>query len=214
MHSIRALGRPYREAHACYEYFLRCDQTGYAVLFATRRPKPTDVTERTAYEWRRKLQRDYSYTHACAEELQKKAKRTRSAVQTQKWKILSEHLKSGFEVGDSVWLYIPKVLPGLSRKLAPCGTDHSELNKSGTISTIDVSEEDDFDAALLPEHSWEPDSVYQEYEIEEIVDLRWTKRTRNAKRIREYLIKWKGYDELQWLPVSELNCGSLLYKFN
>ncbi|OWZ03379.1 hypothetical protein PHMEG_00024903 [Phytophthora megakarya] len=177
-------------------------------------PKPTDVTERTAYEWRRKLQRDYSYAHACTEELQKKAKRTRSAVQTQKWKILSEHLKSGFEVGDSVWLYIPKVLPGLSRKLIHLWHGPFRIEQVRDGFTIDVSEEDDFDAALLPEHSWEPDSVYQEYEIEEIVDLRWTKRTRNAKRIREYLIKWKGYDELQWLPVSQFNCGSLLYKFN
>ncbi|OWZ10132.1 reverse transcriptase [Phytophthora megakarya] len=182
-------------------------------------PKPTDVTERTAYEWRRKLQRDYSYTHACAEELQKKAKRIRSAVQTQKWKILSEHPKSGFEVGDSVWLYIPKVLPGLSRKSAHLwhgpfrieqGTGYrvepwvhiSRLKPRALFPKrpslrIEVSEEDDFDAALLPEDSWGPDSVYQEYEVEVIVDLRWTKRTRNAKRIRAYLIKWKGYDELQ-----------------
>ncbi|OWY95473.1 hypothetical protein PHMEG_00034515 [Phytophthora megakarya] len=185
-------------------------------------PKPTK--ERTAYEWRRKLQRDYSYAHACEEELQKKAKR------------------------DSVWLYIPKALPGLSRKLAHLwhgpfrleqvrddfkvklkvqGTGYrvepwvhiSRLKPRALFPKrlslrIDVSEEDDFDAALLPEDSWEPDSVYQEYEVEEIVDLRWTKRTRNAKRIREYLIKWKGYDELQWLRVSQLNCGSLLYKFN
>ncbi|OWZ06342.1 reverse transcriptase [Phytophthora megakarya] len=156
-------------------------------------------------------------------------KSSRREPSTQKWKVLSDHLKSGFEVGDSVWLYIPKVLPGLSRKLAHCGTDHSGLNMIGTISSrqkpralfpkrtslrIDVLEEEDFDAALLLEDSWEPDSVHQEYEVEEIVDLRWTKRTRNAKRIREYLIKWKGYHELQWLPVSQLNCGSLLYKFN
>ncbi|OWZ04434.1 reverse transcriptase, partial [Phytophthora megakarya] len=184
-------------------------------------PKPTDVTERTAY------------AHACADVLQKRAKRTRSAVQAQKWEVLSDHLKSGFEVGDSVWLYIPKVLPGLSRKLAhlwhgPCRIEQVwddfkvKLKVQGTgyrvepwvhISRlkpralfpkrpslrIDVSEEDNFDAALLPEDRWEPDS---------------TKRTRNAKRIREYLIKWKGYDDLQWLPVSQLNCGSLLYKFN
>ncbi|OWZ06987.1 reverse transcriptase [Phytophthora megakarya] len=65
-------------------------------------PKPTDVTERTAHEWCRKLQRDYSYGHACAEGLQRRPKRTRST----KWKVLSDHLKSGFEV-----------LPGLSRKL-------------------------------------------------------------------------------------------------
>ncbi|OWZ13589.1 reverse transcriptase [Phytophthora megakarya] len=47
-----------------------------ATIAAMLGPKPTDVTERTAYEWRRKLQRDYSYAHACAEELQKRAKRT------------------------------------------------------------------------------------------------------------------------------------------
>ncbi|OWZ04949.1 hypothetical protein PHMEG_00023056 [Phytophthora megakarya] len=39
-------------------------------------------------------------------------------------------------------------------------------------------------------------------------------RTRNTKRIREYLNKWKGYDEHQWLPSSQLNCGSLQYRFN
>ncbi|OWZ12775.1 hypothetical protein PHMEG_00014019 [Phytophthora megakarya] len=195
-------------------------------------------------EWRRKLQGDYSYAHAWAEELQRKAKRTRSAVQTQKWKMLSDHLKSGFEVGALVWLYIPKVLPGLSRKLAhlwhgPFRIEQVrddfkvkfKVQDSGYrvepwvhISRlkpralflkrpslrIDVSEDDDFDAALLPEDN----SVHQEYEVEEIVDLRWTKRTRNAKRIREYLIKWKGYDELQWLPVSQSNCGYRLYRSN
>ncbi|OWZ05213.1 hypothetical protein PHMEG_00022734 [Phytophthora megakarya] len=209
-----------------------CRSTISAMLDA----KPTDVAERTAY------------AHDCAEKIQKRAKRTRSAVQTQKWKVLSDHLKSGFGVGDSVWLYIPKVLPGLSRKLAHLchgpfrieqvrddfkvklkvqGTGYrvepwvhiSRLKPRALFPKrpslrIDVSEEDDFDAALLPEDSWEPDSMHQEYEAEEIADLRRTKRTRNAKGIREYLIKWKGYDELQWLPVSQLNCGSLPYKFN
>ncbi|OWZ17392.1 hypothetical protein PHMEG_0008678 [Phytophthora megakarya] len=179
-------------------------------------PKPTDVAERTAYEWRRKLQRDYSYPHACAEELQKRAKRTRSAIQTQKWKVLPglsrklahlwhgpfriEQVRDDFKVKLKVqgtgyrvepWVHISRLKP---RALFP---------KRPSLR-IDVSEEEDLDAGLLPEDSWEPDSVHQE----------WTKRTRNAKRIREYLIKWKGYDELQWLPISQLNCGSLLYKFN
>jgi len=81
-------------------------------------PRPSSVPERTAYEWRRKIQRDYSYALACAKNLKKKAKRARSAEQTRKWKELSERIKSGFEVGDAVWLYIPKVQTGLSRKLA------------------------------------------------------------------------------------------------
>ncbi|OWY96236.1 hypothetical protein PHMEG_00033548 [Phytophthora megakarya] len=165
--------------------------------------------------------------------------RTPKSVYPENWETassqLSDHLKSGFEIGDSVWLYIPKVLPGLSRKLTHLidqvrddfkvklkvqGTGYRvepwvhisrlkprALFPKRSFLRIDVSEEDNFDAALLPEDSWEPDSVHQEYEVEEI-------RNRNAKRIREYLIKWKGYDELQWLPVSQLKCGFLLYQFN
>ncbi|POM74707.1 Reverse transcriptase, partial [Phytophthora palmivora] len=37
-------------------------------------PRPSTLPERTAYEWRRKFQRDYSYALACAKELQRKAK--------------------------------------------------------------------------------------------------------------------------------------------
>ncbi|OWZ11556.1 hypothetical protein PHMEG_00015413 [Phytophthora megakarya] len=198
-------------------------------------PKPTDVAERTAYKWRQNPQRDYSYAHTIAENSRRKPS-------TRKWKALSDHLKSGFEVGDSVWLYIPNVLPGLSRKLAHLieqVRDDFKVNREVQDTgyrvepwvhisrlkpralfpkrlslRLDILEDDDFDAALLPEDSWEPDSVHQEYEVEEIADLRWTICTRNARRIREYLIKWKGYDELQWLPVSQLNCGFLLYKFN
>ncbi|OWY97360.1 reverse transcriptase [Phytophthora megakarya] len=178
-------------------------------------PEPTDVAERTVYEWHLKLQRDYSYAHACAEELQRKVKRTRFALQTQKRKVLSDHLKS-----DSVWLYIPKVLPGLSRKLAHLWHGSFRIEQvwddfkvklkvqvtgCRVESWVHISrlkpQEDNFDAALLPEGSWEPGLVNQEYEVDEIVDLRWTKRSRNAKRIREYRIKWKGYNKLQWLSV-------------
>ncbi|GMF47850.1 unnamed protein product [Phytophthora fragariaefolia] len=38
-------------------------------------PKPSSIPERTAVEWRRKMQRQYGYAIACAENLQKKAKR-------------------------------------------------------------------------------------------------------------------------------------------
>ncbi|OWZ10003.1 hypothetical protein PHMEG_00017215 [Phytophthora megakarya] len=116
-----------------------------------------------------------------------------------------------------VWLYILKVLPGLSRKLAHLGYGpfrieqvrddfKVKLKVQGTGYRVEpwvhITQDDDFDEALLPEHSWEPNSAYQEYEVEGILDLKWTKCTRNAKRVREYLVKWKGYDGLQWLPVS------------
>ncbi|KAE8965922.1 hypothetical protein PF010_g29408 [Phytophthora fragariae] len=211
-------------------------------------PRPSSVQEKTAYEWRRKFQRDYSYALACAEDLQVQAKKTRSDVQTQKWKGLTERLKTGFEKGDAVWLYIPKVQTGLSRKLAhmwhgPFRIDevHDDfrvrLKVEGTsyrvnpwvhisrlkpralhpkrpVEEVEVGEDDDFDTALLPEDSWEPDSGGDEYEVEKILDLRWSKRTRTSKRSKEYLIKWKNYDDPEWLPVSQLSCGALLYEFN
>ncbi|OWZ05932.1 LOW QUALITY PROTEIN: hypothetical protein PHMEG_00021890 [Phytophthora megakarya] len=176
-------------------------------------------------------------------DLQKKAKRARSAAQTRKWRERSDRVKAGFEAGDSVWLYIPKVRTGLSRKLAhlwhgPFRIDaiHDDfrvkLKIPGTgyrvnpwvhisrlkpralfpkrpTSEIRVSEEGGFDAALLPEDSWEPDTTQDEYEVEEILDLRWIKRTRTSKRSREYLIKWKGFTDL-----AQLNCGALLYEFD
>ncbi|GMF42042.1 unnamed protein product [Phytophthora fragariaefolia] len=166
-------------------------------------PKPSNVPERTAYEWCRKFQRNYSYAQTCARGLQGKAKRERSAEQTRKWKELSERIRSGFEVGDAVWLFIPKVQTGLS-----------PLFPERPADQIDVNEDDDFDAALLPEDSWEADNLNGEYEVEKIMDLRWSKRTRTSKRLHEYLVKWKGYDKPEWLPVTQLSCGALLYEFN
>ncbi|GMF18182.1 unnamed protein product [Phytophthora fragariaefolia] len=48
----------------------------------------------------------------------------------------------------------------------------------------------------------------------ENLDLRWVKRTRTAKCTREYLVKWKGYDDPDWTSASQLSCGALLYEFN
>ncbi|OWZ12339.1 LOW QUALITY PROTEIN: reverse transcriptase [Phytophthora megakarya] len=62
-------------------------------------PKPSSVPERSAYKWRRKLQREYSNTLACAEDRQKKAKKIRSDEQTQKWLELSERVNAGLRKG-------------------------------------------------------------------------------------------------------------------
>ncbi|OWZ07615.1 hypothetical protein PHMEG_00019973 [Phytophthora megakarya] len=207
-------------------------------------PKHSSVPERSAYEWRRKLLHEYSYGLACAEDLQK----MRSDEQTRKCLELSERVKAGFEKGDSVWLYIPKVQTGLSRKLAhmwhgPFRIDEirddfrvrlkvkdtgyrvnpwvhiSRLKprvvfpKRPTVE-VDVADDDDFDAALLPEDSWESNSSNDVFEVESIQDVRWVKRTRTARQSREYLVKWKGYDDSEWIPVTQLNCGSLLYEVN
>ena len=83
------------------------------------------------------------------------------------------------------------------------------------VEPIEVSEDDDFDAALLPEDSFEPDAEHNEYEVETLLDVRWRPtRTRTTRRLKEYQVKWVGYDEPTWEPVENLNCGRLLYEFN
>ncbi|OWZ12146.1 reverse transcriptase [Phytophthora megakarya] len=170
-------------------------------IFAMLGSKPSTVEERTAMEWRRKMQWDYRYALACAEDLQKNAKRPRSAAQTRKWKELSDRVKAGFEAGDSVWLYIPKVRTGLSRKLVHIWHGPFRIDEI----------HDDF---RVKRDSWEPDPAKDEYEVEAILDLRWIKRTRTSKRSREYLMKRKGYTDPEWIPLAQLNCGALLYEFN
>ncbi|OWZ10345.1 LOW QUALITY PROTEIN: reverse transcriptase [Phytophthora megakarya] len=106
---------------------------------------------------------------------------------------------TGYRVNP--WVHISRLKP---RALLP---------KRPTVRT-EIDDDDDLDAALLPEDSWEVDNTNNEYEVEEILDLRWSKRTRTSKRIREYLVKWRGYDEPDWMPLSQLSCGALLYEFN
>ncbi|OWY98590.1 reverse transcriptase [Phytophthora megakarya] len=139
-------------------------------------PKPSTVQERTALEWRRKMQRDYSYALACAERLQKEAKRARSAAQTLRTGLSRKlaHLWHGpFRIGEIHDDFRVKLkIPGTGYHVNPW-VHISRLKPRAMfpqrpISEIQVSEDDDFDAALLPEDN----TAQDEYEVEEILDLR------------------------------------------
>ncbi|KAE9327498.1 hypothetical protein PR003_g15998 [Phytophthora rubi] len=211
-------------------------------------PRPTGLDQKTAYECRRGVQRQYEYAQAWAKDLQAQAKAKRSEAQTKIWQELSERLKKGFAVGDAVWLYLARVQPELTKKFAHLWhgpfriletsddfrcklkiegsgyklypwVDVSRLKPRALFpdrptEEVEVAEEDDFDAALLAEDVDSPDEAQSEHEVESIQDVGWVKRTRTSKRVREYLVKWKGYTETDWLPMSQLNCGALLYDFN
>ncbi|GMF11152.1 unnamed protein product [Phytophthora lilii] len=71
----------------------------------------------------------------------------------------------------------------------------------------------DFDEELLPENSWEPDRLAGEYEVEAILDDRTPLSTGTKRSVREFKVKWVGYDEPTWEPASNLSCGGLLYDF-
>ncbi|OWZ02641.1 reverse transcriptase [Phytophthora megakarya] len=158
-HLVFALNTSFDAARLDTPFYLVHGWDAQGTISAMLGPKPSTVQERTALEW----------------------------------------------PGDSVWLYIPKVRTGLSRKLAhlwhgPFRIDeiHDDFRVKFKIpgtgyrvipwvhirrlkpralfpkrptSEIQVSEDDDFDAALLPEDSWEPDAAQDEYEVEAILDL-------------------------------------------
>ncbi|OWZ05395.1 reverse transcriptase [Phytophthora megakarya] len=130
-----------------------------------------------------------------------------------------DRLKEGFEVGISVWLYLARIRPGLTKKLAhpwhgPFRIREKDSDFRYRLLFEDIPEDDDFDAALLREDSWGPDEGYGEYEVEVILDVRWVTRTRTSRRVKEYLVKWKGYEAPDWIPQECLNCGRLLYEFD
>jgi len=211
-----------------------------------RRPGPARL--RSAYEWRQDQIRQYEYARVWAEDLQAKAKRRRADAQTQRWNNLPDKLKQGFEVGDFVWLYLARVKPGLTKKLAHLWhgsfliEDKSDefrcklrvqgsgyqihpwvhvgrlkprlLSEKRPTETLDVDEDDDWNAALLPGDSWEPEPDSDVYEVEAILDVRWSRSSRTTRRRKEYLVKWLGYDEPDWEPSHQLSAGRLLYEFD
>jgi hypothetical protein len=72
----------------------------------------------------------------------------------------------------------------------------------------------DFDEALLPEDSFMPDPQQGVYEVEDILDRRVVPpRTRNGRHKVEYLVRWRGYTDPDWVAEADLNCGGLLFDF-
>ncbi|KAJ8523881.1 hypothetical protein ON010_g17236 [Phytophthora cinnamomi] len=71
----------------------------------------------------------------------------------------------------------------------------------------------DFNKELLPEDSWEPDHVAGEYEVESILDDRVPLSTGIERAVREFKVKWVGYDEPTWESAANISCGGLLYDF-
>ncbi|KAE8885406.1 hypothetical protein PF003_g30743 [Phytophthora fragariae] len=163
-----------------------------------------------------------------------------------------EDPKSLFEPGSQAWLYMERVKPGLTKKMAhrwhgpfrikkkieeyayelelPDRSGYrfypvihvsrlkavSEFEDRPTTRLAPGCDEDsrtDFDEELLPQDSWEPDMLAGEYEVEEILDDRTPLSTSTERSVREFKVKWVGYDEPTWEPTSNLLCGGLLYVY-
>ncbi|KAE9010710.1 hypothetical protein PR001_g16102 [Phytophthora rubi] len=165
-----------------------------------------------------------------------------------------ENTQSLFQPGDRSWLYMERVKPGLTKKLAHRWRGPFRIKKKADeyafeldlpdrsgyrfypvvhVSRLkavsefgerprirlapDVTEETrlDFDEELLPEDSWEPDRLAGEYEVEAIIDDRVPLLNSTERAVREFLVKWVGYDDPTWEPAANLSCGmgGVLYDY-
>ena len=79
--------------------------------------------------------------------------------------------------------------------------------------TVNEAERVDFDECLLPEDSWARELEEGEYEVEEVLESRVSKKTRYGRQRREFLIRWKGHADPSWVDKVNLNCGALLREF-
>ncbi|GMF31072.1 unnamed protein product [Phytophthora lilii] len=115
----------------------------------------------------------------------------------------NEAPKSLFEPGHRVWLYVERVKPGLTKQLAHKWHGPFRIKKKV----------EELRRRMLPVDSWEPDHLAGEYEVEAILDDRTPMSTSTERAVREFKVKWVGYDDPTWEPASYLSYGGLLYDY-
>ena len=69
----------------------------------------------------------------------------------------------------------------------------------------------DFDEERLPEDSWMPDKPSGRYDVEAILDNATAGSTTTDRSQRKFLVKWVGYNQPTWEPLTNLSCGGLLF---
>ena len=78
---------------------------------------------------------------------------------------------------------------------------------------LDRAERLDFGEGLLPEDSWMRELEENEYEVEEIMEDRTSKKTRYGRKIREFKVRWKVHPDLSWVDELDMNCGASLQDY-
>ncbi|KAE8961253.1 hypothetical protein PR002_g29960 [Phytophthora rubi] len=203
-----------------------------------------------ALAWRREVNRQQEIALSMAKEYQatEKARRAkehnetlgrqeRESLQSPSGEVDPNETppRSLFEPGSRVWLYMERVKPGLTKKLAHRWHGPFRIkkkveefayelelpNRSGyrfypvvrLAPEVDEESRVDFDKELLPEDSWEPDRPSGEFEVEAILDDRTPLSTSTNRALREFKVKWVGYEEPTWELAANLSCGGLLYDY-
>ncbi|GMF49863.1 unnamed protein product [Phytophthora fragariaefolia] len=130
-----------------------------------------------------------------------------------------------FEPGSRVWLFMERVKPGMTMKLAHRWHGPFRIKRKVEEFAYELDLPDqagyrfypddrfDFDEELLYEDSWEPEAGDDEYVVEAILDDRWPISAGTGRNQREFYVKWRGYEDPTWEPVSNLSSGGLLFDY-
>jgi hypothetical protein len=78
---------------------------------------------------------------------------------------------------------------------------------------VEANERLDFDEGLLPEDSFDPRNEDGEYEITEILDHREDRVAPQGRKLRDYLVKWLGFDEPDWVAEEDMHAPALLEEY-
>ncbi|GMF56429.1 unnamed protein product [Phytophthora fragariaefolia] len=92
----------------------------------------------------------------------------------------------------------------------------ADLGQRPTAKLVDELNENDrfdFDEELLPEDTRERSDISDKYEVEAILDDKIPNSTSTSRAQRLFKVKWVGYDEPTWEPLSNLSCGGLLFDY-
>ncbi|GMF27201.1 unnamed protein product [Phytophthora fragariaefolia] len=190
-----------------------------------------------AAAWRREANRQHDVALALAKQYQaiEKARRTKEHNEAlgrlERMAVPVDERSDPTEVGDptSDPTYRPLFEPG-SRLELPDKAGYRffpvvhvsrlkpvrEDNCGPTAELVDGLGEDDrfdFDEELLPKDGWKPEAGDDAYVVEAILDDRVTIAAGTERNQREFYVKWRGYDDPIWEPVSNLSCGGLLFVY-
>ncbi|OWZ07432.1 reverse transcriptase [Phytophthora megakarya] len=188
------------------------DQERDIILFGTWMGCPYDTTsngigkQTEALAWRREINHQLQIALEMAKEYQAVEKARRARIHNEK---LSRKEQTAIPKGVNDGSSDDDSEPRVKRKVEELAYELGLPDKSG-YRFNPVGARFDFEE-LLPEDSWKPDEAAGEFEVEAILSDRTPMSTSTDRPVREFEVKWVGYESTTWEPASNLSCGGLLY---
>ncbi|OWZ20219.1 LOW QUALITY PROTEIN: hypothetical protein PHMEG_0005394 [Phytophthora megakarya] len=95
--------------------------------------------------------------------------------------------------------------------MGACRLKPQALSPRRPVDEITLDANDSLDAELLPEYRWEEDN---QNDGGTNPGSPMDQTYRHIQKDSRVYCQMEGYVDPEWIPLSQLNCGALLYDFN